>query len=75
MKQSERTQYLLREVQSAQSVIAQSEYTGRARLAAQVGVLRATLAGMAGLGEFPTHASCFEPEVTEAIKHLLDTLD
>jgi hypothetical protein len=75
MKEADRTQHLLTEIQSAQTVIARNQYTGSARDAYLVGVLRATLAGMAGLSDSATHASCFETSVTEAIQELVDTIN
>jgi hypothetical protein len=75
MKQHDRTHHLLSEIKSAQSVIERNTYTGSSRNAYLVGVLSATLKGMAGLGEHTLHASCFDPETTEAIAKLLETIN
>lgn len=75
MNQHERTEYLLGEIQSTQRVIERNTDTGHDRSVYLVGVLQAILAGMAGLGDYATHASCFSPEVTQAIKELLETIN
>ena|SRR5215472_5837385 len=43
--------------------------------ACAVGALRGMLRCLAGLSEFSTHESCFDPQVTEEVKRLLDVLD
>ncbi len=72
MNQHERTEYLLDEIQSTQAVIEQCTYDNRYPYI--VGALSSMLSGMAGLGDYATHASCFSPEVTQAIKELLDAM-
>ena len=72
-------QHLLQELAAAQSAIAdhdQEQANDPYRNAYVVGVLRSTLEGMAGLSSYGTpHASCFSPEVTQAIKQLIQTIN
>ena len=77
MTQQERMKYALSEIQSTQRVIEHCEYQGtpNAMAAFTIGALTSTLEGMAGLGDFATHASCFDLEVTQAIKSLVETIN
>lgn len=76
MNQNERHAYLLMEVTSAHAILQRNQDTGEARDSEFiVGALTGMLAGMAGLGEFATHGSCFSPEITQAIKELLETIN
>lgn len=78
MTQADINQHLLQEIQSAQSVIARHDQEQKDepyRHAYVVGVLTSTLAGMAGLGKHALHKSCFDPETTQAIARLIETID
>ncbi len=76
MTKEERTRYLLHEFQAARHTLEHSEYQNHPDVMSifTVGVLRATLEGLAGLGEFAHHASCFDPAVTQEIRLLVETL-
>lgn len=75
MTQIDSNRHLLAEVESAQTVIQRNTSTGSARNAYLVGVLSATLRGMAGLGDCALHASCFDAATTQAIAKLLETIN
>lgn len=66
---------LLQEVRATQKTVEQCEYSAAdARAAYTLGALTGMLRGMAALGEFATHASCFDAATTEAVKRLLDAI-
>jgi hypothetical protein len=66
---------LLEEVRATQKTVEQCEYSAAdARAAYTLGALTGMLKGMAGLGEFATHASCFDAATTEAVKRLLNAI-
>lgn len=76
MNQNERHAYLLMEVTSAHAILQRNQDTGEARDSELiVGALTGMLAGMAGLGEFATHGSCFDQDVTEAIRELVTAIN